>query len=170
MISLGGESEQKVELHWINFTLVEQDLEGNLSGESQLVLFEETSSRVDVNRESNGVNQVVNSSLDLLGFFSTGDRRGEDNVESLERELVHGMDLVEIIKNEVEQRGSISSRSIMLTSFVNVLFSYLCFLHLDLNFGCGFLCNFKILDKSGIAEEVSRGGGETRQEIIFEFL
>ena len=55
----------------------------------------------------------------------------EDDTESLQRELVDGVDLVQVVEDEVEDRGSCSGRAVELAGLVDLIGGLLCLCDLE---------------------------------------
>jgi len=96
--------------------------------------------------------------------------RGDGTSAYFERELVHGMDLVEVVEHEVEQRGAHGDRPVRLSRLVDLRLGQLGLLHLLLDLHRRPLRRLEILDEVVVAEEVALGGRQARQQRVLERL
>jgi hypothetical protein len=112
-IGCDWKSEEEVEIFGMNRILPELDLESELSCEDEFVTLKEPSRRVLPDGKGNGINEVLNPFPNFRGMGRVLDCILKDGTESLEGELVNGVDHVEVIKDEVEERGSDGSRSVL---------------------------------------------------------
>ena len=88
----------------------------------------------------------------------------------LERELIDGIDLIQVVQNEVHERGSSSGWSIQLPCLVDLDLCDLCLLNLDLDLCGSALGGLKILHQGGVAEEVAFGRGHAGEEVVLKLL
>lgn len=76
------------------------------------------------------------------------------------------MYLVEIVHDEVEERGTGGGRSVELSSLVDLDLCDLCFLHFLLNlYGSGF-CLLQVLHQRGVSQEITLRWRQARQQVI----
>ncbi len=76
-------------------------LKGHLGREDELVTLEEASRRVLVHAVRDAVGEVLHAGVDLRRLLRPLDRHVEDHAEGLQRELVDGIDLVQVVQDEV---------------------------------------------------------------------
>lgn len=111
----------------------------------------------------------------------------------LEAELVHGVDLVEIVHDEVEQRGSDSDGPIVLSGLVDLHFihfgfqdlrqadgyltvsreqtrNYLRQNHLHLDLSCSVLGGLQLLHQHVVTQEVALSGRQPGQQLVLQQL
>ena len=85
----------------------------------------------------------------------------------LERELVDGVDLIEVIQDEIHQGGTGGRGPVQLPGLVDLDLRDLCLFHLHRDVGSGALGGLQVLHKGCVPEEVALGGGEAGQEVVF---
>ena len=146
LVGLDRKTQQKVELYRVDLLVVEQYLECHLSCEDQFVAFKEAAGGVLEHLERDRVREVLHSNGDFVVLYGSLDCHVEDNTEGLQGELVHGVDLVHVVEDEVEHGGSGSCGSVQLPSLVDLVRSLLRLRHLCLNLCRRLLCVLKILN------------------------
>ena len=121
--------------------------EGDLRGEDQLVPLKQAPGCVHKHHVHVGdaVNQIRYTLLQIIRLLCLVDCIVEHNAEGLEGELVQRVDLDEIIKDEVQQGGPGSSRTVVFSGFIDLLFGDVSFLYLLLDLTCCALCGLQVL-------------------------
>jgi len=102
-----------------------------LSGEDEFVALEETSGGVHEDAVGDAVGQISDADSNVFCLRRALDGDVENDAEGFQRKLVDRIDLVEVVQDEVKDRGSSSGRSIQFSGFVNFEGSFLRFSNLD---------------------------------------
>ncbi len=88
----------------------------------------------------------------------------------LEGELVDGVDLVQIVQDEVHEGRPGGGRSVQLSRLVDLDLGDLGLFYLDLDLGGSALGGLQVLNEGGVTQEVALSRGETGEEIVFQLL
>ena len=90
----------------------------------------------------------------------------ENDAEGLERELVDGVDLVQVVEDEVEDGRPRRGWSVQLPGLVDLKGGLLGLGHLHLDVGRGLLRVLQVLDQGGVTEDVVAGRGQPHQQFV----
>uniref|UniRef100_A0A1I8JGD9 CCHC-type domain-containing protein n=1 Tax=Macrostomum lignano TaxID=282301 RepID=A0A1I8JGD9_9PLAT len=104
----------------------------------------------------------------LLVWLSAVNALVENNAEGLQRELVHRVDLIQIVQDEVQQRCSACSSSVPFASLINLDLCNLGLCNLFFNFDGRSLVGLKIFHQGVVTQEIAFRSGETRQLELFQ--
>ena len=98
-----------------------------MSCEDEFVALEETSGGVHENAVGDAVGQVGDANSDVFGLRRALDGDVENDAESFQRKLVDRIDLVEVVQDEVKDRGPSCGGSVKFSGFVDFEGSFLRF-------------------------------------------
>ena len=100
-VGSAGETKQKIQFSRIDFLLHQKDLERHLGREYQLVALKEPTCGVLEHLEGYAVDQILNPELNILVHHRSLDCHVKDNAEGFQTELIHQVDLVEVVQDEI---------------------------------------------------------------------
>lgn len=116
--------------------------------ENQFMLFEKRSTDVLVQRISEIVVHAVESFLEDVGRRWVLQAQEEEVAEPLQGILVHRVDWRKVQNTEIEQTSPKSDRSVWLSCFVDLSFSYLRVLHPLVDFLSELLTRLELVNQS----------------------
>lgn len=131
-----------------------QHLKSQLTEKYELVALEQSSAGVRKNQVRDAVDQTGDAFTEGVGWFREFNGILKDRAERLERKLVQHVDLVEIVKDEVEEAGPGCHRPVGLSRLVYLGSGHLRLDSLRLDLARGLLRSFEVLHKSDVAQDV----------------
>lgn len=131
-----------------------QYLKSQLAQKYEFVALEQSSTGICKNQVCNAVDQIDDAFTEGVYRLRKFNSILKDRVECLERKLIQHVDLVEIVKDEVEEAGSGRHRSVGFSRLVYLCGSHLRLDRLHLDFARSLLRSFEILHKSDVAQDI----------------
>lgn len=129
-------------------------LKSQLAQKYELVVLKQSSASICKNQVRNTVDQIGNAFIKNICRLRKFNSVLKDRVECLERKLIQHVDLVEIVKNEVEEAGSGRHRPVGFSRLVYLRGSQLRLDRLRLDLAGSLLRSFKVLHKCDVTQDI----------------
>mmetsp|Transcript_4438 Transcript_4438/g.12891 ORF Transcript_4438/g.12891 Transcript_4438/m.12891 type:complete len:282 (-) Transcript_4438:138-983(-) len=157
--------EKEAPLGQIDHRLAHEDFDADQEGEHELVLLEEGSAHVGVERVRHVVIHVGEALLQVVRWLRLPDAVHKELVEPHERVLVHGVDEREVRNREEEHRAAEGHGHVLLARFVDLFLGLLRLREGRLDLLRRHLADAEGVDELRVVKDVALGVGQHEEDL-----